>query len=210
MQKAAAFDFDGTLFVTADIEFPAFNRALGRLGLPLLSEKKVISYIGSRMRDIMVDLLPHGPEDLRSRLHQYILEEESVQIERGSRLFEGVPEMLADLQSRGVPLYICSNGTPGYLEHVCSYFDLLRYFKAIYHTGNIPSKADAVASLARRHPLLVFAGDREEDIEAARAAGAASVVCAYGYGGGSDFGADHCAASAQHLHQIILDVLGLS
>lgn len=209
MDRAAAFDFDGTLFETMRIEYDAFNTALGSLGLSLLDEAGVARFIGMRMEDIPAILVPGHMVQMRQILYDRILEEELNAMERSARLYEGVAAMLSDLYDRGVTLYICSNGTEAYLQAACEKCGIARYFVDIRHAGNCASKAAAVKAIAACHDVMTFAGDREEDAAAAKEAGCISIACLYGYGGGKDFGADYRAHDIKELHCAIIKALRL-
>lgn len=208
MNKAAAFDFDGTLFETMRIEMDAFNSALSGMGLTLLDEAGVAYYIGMKMPDVVAGLLPEDPSR-RQELSERILEEELLAIKRCGRLYEGIDAMLAALQSRGVTIYICSNGTKRYLEHACEHCGIENYFTDIRHAGNSGSKVQALKEIKSRYDIVTFAGDREEDVTSAKAAGCISIACVYGYGGGKDFGAEYIARDIKGLHNIIDKALNL-
>ncbi len=210
MKRAAAFDFDGTIFETMRIEMDAFNTALSAMGQPVLDEPGVAYFIGMKMPKVLAELLPGGTTAQRQELDERILAAEKQAIGRCGRLYAGAGEMLAALHSKGVDIYICSNGGHEYLMHACAHCGINSLIAHIYHTGNCEGKAHALKEIKSKYDAVTFAGDREEDIAAAREAGCTSIACVYGYGGGKDYGAEHAAHDIFELHQAINRALELS
>jgi phosphoglycolate phosphatase len=183
------FDLDGTLTDPGEGITACFRYALDRLGRPSPPAEELARYIGPPIRLAFSEIL--RSDDAR-------LIEEAVSIYRErftsvglyeNRLYDGVPEMLANLRSAGFRLFVATSKPQVYAEKVLCHFSLDSYFDDVQGNelgGRLDDKADLVRELMMRHLLradsTVMIGDRRYDVRAAVLNGLQSVGVTYGYG----------------------------
>jgi phosphoglycolate phosphatase len=97
--------------------------------------------------------------------------------------------MLQSLQNSGWQLFICTSKREDFALRILEKFSLSRYFLAVYADtlGSLHhTKTDLLRRLLAEQSLdpaaASMVGDRNFDIEAARANGATSIAVTYGYG----------------------------
>ena len=211
--RMVLFDLDGTLADTApDLAF-ALNSVLkehGQPALPLARVRPEASHGSKALVRLGFDLGPGdaGYEPVRQRL----LEVYAANLCRHTRLFEGIPELLAGLAGRGLRWGIVTN-KPAYLT------DPLARALGLEATAACVVSGDTTAnSKPHPEPLLhacrlaggapadcLYVGDAERDISAGRKAGMHTLIALFGYIKDSDtpetWGADAMAASPDEVAQ---------
>ena len=104
-------------------------------------------------------------------------------------VYPGVHEMLQSLQASGWQLFLCTSKREDFTLRILEKFALSRYFLAVYAdtAGSLHhTKTALLRRLLEEQSLdpasTVMVGDRNFDIEAARANGVTSIAVTYGYG----------------------------
>ena len=143
--------------------------------------------MGKHLEDIIEDIAPGHDSD--GRFLQLLNANEATMMPglRG-RLFDGVVETIPEL-ARRLPLFMVSNCGPLGLDNFLDVNGLRPYFKdALSHGGTGLDKAGNIALLIHKYGLTlpVYVGDTQGDSDAAHAAGARMVYCAYGFGNVED------------------------
>ena len=134
-------------------------------------------------------------------------------------LFDGIPQLLADLRAAGVRLAVATSKAEPTARRILAHFGLDEHFEVIAGAsldGVRATKAEVVAhALAQLEPLperVVMVGDRAHDVEGAAAHGIDTVVVGWGYGA-ADF-AEPAAVAALPRHvatgRRLREVLGVS
>jgi len=194
--RAVLFDLDGTLADTAPDLGAAINRMRERRGqapLPLPVLRPVAS---AGARGMLAVGLGKTPADADyDTLREEFLAEYASALAVHTRLFDGVTELLAGLQRCGLGWGIVTNKVMRFTAPVVA---ALRLGGAgVVVAGDTtphpkPHPAPLLAACERLaiDPVrCVYVGDDLRDIQAARAAGMASVAAAWGYlGEGGDVG----------------------
>lgn len=188
-RTAVLFDLDGTLADTAPDLAAALNAMLladGRTGLPFDEVRPWVSWGALRLIQLGYgdQLGPARIAELRGRF----LACYEAGLCRDSRLFPGIPEALAALESAGVPWGIVTN-KPGWLTE-----PLLAALGLGDRAGTVISGDTLPFSKPHPMPLLhaarelgipparcVYVGDNVRDVEAGRAAGMFTIAAAWGY-----------------------------
>jgi phosphoglycolate phosphatase len=126
-------------------------------------------------------------------------------------LFAGIPEALAKLHDRDIPLAVATSKLQAEAERIVADFGIDQYFAAI--SGASPerlTKADVVAHALERlerasthAPLMV--GDRVWDIEGAAEHGVPTVLVSWGYARPEEF--DGALARIESPDQLVSFVL---
>ncbi len=127
-------------------------------------------------------------------------------------LFAGIPDALAQLQDRGVPLAVATSKLQGEADRILRDFGIAEFFTAV--AGASPeriSKADVVAHALERletssihTPLMV--GDRLWDIEGAATHGVPTILVSWGYARAEEF--ELALARVDTTHDLVSFVLG--
>ncbi|MBM3320070.1 MAG: HAD family hydrolase [Candidatus Eisenbacteria bacterium] len=187
MNKRAllVFDLDGTLFRGDGATAAAVWETLDRIGLARPSAREICSYFGRPIHEFHAWLRSLAPE---RNIEEALVEIERREVElvpsKGA-LFLDVPEVLDRFAREGFRMAICSNGRNPYVRTVLESMGIARFFGAVrYREIEGENKTLMMRDLLAREAVrpVVGIGDRRDDVEAARANGARSVGCAYGFG----------------------------
>jgi N-acetyl-D-muramate 6-phosphate phosphatase len=186
---AVLFDLDGTLADTAPDLAAALNVMLREDGRDVLAFELIRPWVSwGALRLIRLGygdgLEPARIAELRARF----LTCYEAALCRESRLFPGIPEALAALDSAGVPWGVVTN-KPGWLtEPLLAALGLGDRAGAVISGDTLPySKPHPMPLLHAARELgvpagrCVYVGDNVRDIEAGRAAGMYTIAAAWGY-----------------------------
>lgn len=174
------FDFDGVLADTAGWFLRAYEEVAQRFGLARLSPAELDALRGLGNREIVARLktpawkLPLIAAHVRNLMRRDI---------GAIQLFAGVPELLAELTSRGVTIAIVSSNSEANVRAVLgASADLVRRYDcgaAIF--GKARKFRKLVRDLGAPAEAVLCVGDETRDIEAAREAGLTAAAAAWGY-----------------------------
>ena len=200
--RAVLFDLDGTLADTAPDLAGALNRLLaehGRAAVPIERARRVTSSGARGMLHVGFGIDPgHGDYDaLRARFLDLYAED----ICRETRLFDGVGELLAAIEGRGLPWGIVTNKAERFTFPLLAALGLAARTACVVGgdtTGKTKPHPDPLLHAARALALApsgcLYLGDDLRDVQAARAAGMPVLAAGYGYlgdeGDPSGWGAD--------------------
>ncbi len=211
--QCIAFDLDGTLVDSAPDILPALNQMMFRLGKAEVSLRQVQHWLGNGM----AMLIKRALTGELSPVHYDANEFEQAQLlfidfyrqSNGSatRLFEQVPEVLAQLSLR-YPLAVVTNKPRQFTEPLLQHLGISHFFKAIWCADDVAHakpEPDMLLALARQQEFLagdiLLVGDSENDIFAARAAGMPVIALSYGY--------NHGQSIAQSMPDLVLESFSL-
>ena len=192
MAQAVIFDLDGTLADTLVDIAAAVNAALARRGLPVHETALYRRMVGDGFLALATRALP---EELRpGTLAEELRVEASALYARGcleaTRPYPGVPELLAELGRRGVPMAVLSNKpheltlrvTAGLFPGIP--FRLVRGESPAFPRKPDPASAlDAAASLGAAPAATIYLGDSDVDMATALAAGMTALGAGWGFRG---------------------------
>ena len=189
--RAVLFDFDGTLADTAPDLGGALNRMLldrGRKPLPL---GKLRPHASSGARGLLFIGFGVVPEDTGYiAMRDEFLANYSAAICVHTRLFPGISELLASLESRPMAWGIVTNKAVRLTTPLVAHLGLTGRAKCVVGGDTTPHLKPHPASLLHaaekigvRPADCCYLGDDLRDIQAAKAAGMFSVAVEYGYSG---------------------------
>ena len=205
---AVFFDLDGTLVDTADDLAAPVNHMREARGLkPLpLEEYRPFASAGSRgLLHIGLGATTDDPD--YPALRTEFLNRYEQEIAVHSRLFDGMPELLAWLEANGIRWGVISNKLE-YLVHRLVQQLGLGHRVALAYGGDTAPRAKpwpdplkmALQETGLTARQCVYSGDDLRDIQAAHAVDMPAVAAAYGYGNPNEipqWKADHIVTSPQ-------------
>jgi len=183
------FDMDGTLLDTRHDIARAANCARLELGLPPMTLDEVVQAVGDGV-DLFVSRVTYPKVDARfSAARTIFLKHYEENVLGDTMPYDGIVELLDELQARKVPMGIVSNKPAKLVDALVGHFNWQKYFKA-WLGGDSAARAKpsdeplcmarARSGLAIDHPLIMV-GDGDQDILAAKAAGCPAVWCSWGF-----------------------------
>lgn len=202
------FDLDGTLLDSAPAVVSRLRETLIAFGVEPPPESELRHLIGPPTPVAL------GGYIARDRIDESVLFYRSLVAREGldnMSLFAGIPEALAQLHERGIPLAVATSKLQAEAERIVADFGVADYFTSV--VGASPervTKADVVAralvdleTSTRHTPLMV--GDRRWDIEGAAEHGVPTVLVSWGYASPEEF--DLALARVESPDQLVSFVL---
>ncbi len=207
------FDLDGTLFQTETVTVPAARQAFERHGLAAPPAEEICAFIGRTAAEYNGWLATRCPPLIHERIVAMAAERELDLIPQAGLLYPGVRDALGELRGTADRMAICSNGSQRYVETVLTAHGIVGLFDAVrFRRRGDRGKPHMLAGLleqlgAASSTTGVVIGDRNDDLEAARANGLRSIGCVYGYGADGELeGADAIATRPSQLPGLIADL----
>lgn len=192
MSALILFDFDGTLADTAPDLAAAANRQRLHRGLePMPYEllRPVASQGARGLLRVALGMQPDHPEYEPTRLR--FLDDYAASSTVHTRLFPGIPELLADIRRRGHAWGIVTNKVTHLTLPIVEHLGLMEETATLVCGDTAPRSKpypDPLLHAARdagyEATQCVYVGDDLRDVQAAHAAGMPAVAAAYGYLGG--------------------------
>jgi 2-phosphoglycolate phosphatase len=187
--RAVLFDLDGTLADTAPDLAGALNRLLAELGHPTVSLEATRPLTSSGARGMLKAGLGITPEHADYERHKSrFLALYAENICHETRLFDGVADLLQNLEDRKMPWGVVTNKAARFTE------PRLERLALAYRAACIVSGDTTAHSKPHPAPLLhaaqilelppqacLYVGDDLRDVQAARAAGMGVIAAGYGY-----------------------------
>lgn len=187
--RAVLFDMDGTLVDSAP-DFIAVCQAMREArGLSALEPQRIRDQVSGGARAMVCtafDMPPEHPEF--DALRREFLERYQVHCAVLTRPFEGIPELLADLERARLRWGVATNKPLHYAEPIMRRLELAERAAVLVCPEHVTrSKPDPEMLLLACDKLgldpreVLYVGDDARDIEAGRAAGTRTVAVRYGY-----------------------------
>jgi len=180
------FDWDGTLMDSTRLISKSLQNACGDIGIAVPSETDALFVIGLGLEDTVRHVAPdldiERQRRLAERYRHHFLSMEGF----GAPLYDGVPEMLADLHGRGRRLAVATGKARRGLERVLDATGLRPWFEATRcadegfskpHPDMLLMLLDITGVEPQR---AVMVGDTTHDLELAANAGIDAVAVSYG------------------------------
>ncbi len=190
MFRALLFDLDGTLLDTLDDLAGSMNRVLARRGWPVHEVRDFRYFVGDGARVLVSRTLPEGHRD--EATVQACLREFRAEYDRNwhvkTRPYEGVAEMLDELERRGLPKAVLSNKPHDFTARcVDELLPRWRFDPVLGLNDDRPAKPDPGGALEIAGQLgiapeeFLYVGDTSIDMKTALAAGMHPVGVLWGF-----------------------------
>lgn len=208
--KAVIFDADGTLLNSFELIYSAYVHVSKTHGLHVPTPEKVRSLMGNPLTEMFETLYPG--EDIAT-----LIQTNSTYVAANvikSEAFEGVDELLSDLQGMGLKLAILTSGGHK-IQNILEHHNWGRYFSSVVHIERLKKpKPDAEGFLLAAEECnvkpqeAIMVGDTVIDIQTGKNAGAlATIALTHGFGTKEDLThakPDYLLDSLEAIQSIIL------
>jgi phosphoglycolate phosphatase len=211
--QAVLFDLDGTLADSAPDLVAALATLCEEIGEPAPDAVVVSKVVSAGGRAILRSGLPGADEARIAELLPRYLDLYAARGNVSTHLYDGIDEVLRDLESRGIDWGIVTNKVGWLAGPVIERLQLTTRCKALVAGDTLPQRKPDPAPVLHACALIgadptrtIFVGDDLRDIEAGRDAGARTVAAAWGYLNGGDphaWGADVVVDTIRALPQAL-------
>ena len=211
------FDLDGTLLNTLEDLADGVNAALKHFGRPERTLDEVRQFVGNGVLNLMDRAVPEGKEakDFQA-IYEWFKAYYAAHSEVKTRAYDGIPELLKQLQAEHFKMAIVSNK---FHDAVCQlsrcYFgELLPVSIGENEAAGIRKKPapdtvfTALERLGSTVEHAVYIGDSEVDFQTAQNAGVDVIMVGWGFRD-EDFLKEQGAKFVIHDPAEILDVIGV-
>ncbi|WP_434136018.1 N-acetylmuramic acid 6-phosphate phosphatase MupP [Pseudomonas luteola] len=187
--KAVLFDMDGTLLDTAPDFIAVIQSMRADRGLPAVNEKTVRDVVSGGARAMVASAFEVDPlSDEFDPLRLDFLDRYQDHCAIHSHLFEGMEELLADLERARLTWGVVTNKPVRYAEPIMQALGLAKRSAVLVCPDHVTySKPDpepvllACKQINIEPQAVIFVGDDRRDIESGRAAGTKTAAVRYGY-----------------------------
>ena len=187
MIRAVLFDLDGTLTNTLKDIADAMNRSLRLHGLPEWPVDAYRYLVGDGAKKLAERAVRERHELALSVQREYqAYYQEHTQV--STKPYEGVPELLRALQSRGVPMAVFSNKPDADTKNVVRHFFTDIAFKVVRgQMDGVAVKPDPAGALAVAETIgvlpeeVLYLGDTSTDMRCAQNAGMHPIGVLWGF-----------------------------
>jgi phosphoglycolate phosphatase len=186
--RAVLFDLDGTLLDTAPDMVGALNSLRAEQGLGPIDYDFARAHVSNGALGLIHISFGDLDEDHRVRLRDRYLALYAGRLATATVLFDGMADVLDDLERKNMPWGIVTN-KPAYLtEPLLESLGLRQRCACVVSGDTLPERKPhprpllyAAALMGMDATQAMYVGDSDRDIAAGRAAGMTTVAAAYGF-----------------------------
>ena len=210
--KYYLFDLDGTLTDPGIGITNSVMYALEKFDIHVSDRKELYPFIGPPLVDSFEKYFGFDEKQALQAVEYYreYFREDGI---FENVVYEGIPEMLGELKSRGAIVALATSKPYEFSVRILDHFDLHQYFDivgAATMDGRISRKADVISHLIDKlgeneKSSILMIGDRDQDIDGAKANGLQSAGVLWGYGSREelmDAGADYIVSAPSDIVNI--------
>lgn len=188
--RAVLFDLDGTLIDTAADFIRIIQDMCRENDVAVVDAAAIRAQVSEGARAMVRLVYPHLTVDDAQflQLRDEFLRRYGAQIVVETALFDGMAEVLADLEQRGLPWGIVTNKPRALSEALLAALQLDQRCRVLVcpddvtHSKPHPEPMLLAADQLHIEPhQIVYVGDHPRDIDAGRAANMPTLLAAYGY-----------------------------
>jgi phosphoglycolate phosphatase len=184
-ERFLVLDLDGTISDPIVGIVRSVNHALAHFGLPETYEAAISPHLGPPIDTLFRRLSPKTqPADIAGLVAKFRERYRDIGFAENV-LYPGMREVLHELMAKGIPLGVCTAKRADFAEKILALFDLRECFEFVSGGDVGIHKSEQLRSLVVEGVIAsgsTMVGDRDVDIESARANGLHSVGVLWGYG----------------------------
>lgn len=189
MYDVILFDLDGTLTdpkpgITRSVQY-----ALAKFDIHVADLDSLIPFIGPPLTESFQVFYHLSEADAKQAVGYY----REYFTEKGlyeNAVFDGIPELLANLKQAGKTLMVATSKPTVFAEKILQHFQLAHYFSRIVGSnldGTRVDKDEVIAFALTEcagtpNEKIIMVGDRKHDVLGARKNGIYCIAAAFGYG----------------------------
>ncbi len=208
------FDLDGTLTDPFEGITKSVQRSLTYFGIDVKNRSELKCFIGPPLWESYMKYYSLTKEEAEVAVARY-REYFSVTGLYENKVYEGIPELLESLKTKGLRLTVATSKPWVFSEKILDKFDLSKYFSFLSGSeldGARVNKADVIEYAIEKLGIddrssILMVGDRKHDIIGAHKCGIKAAGVLWGYGDRAEHEvccADYIAATLTELEKIIL------
>jgi len=208
------FDLDGTLTDPAEGITNSVAHALMKRGINVEDKSELNSFIGPPLTDSFEKYYGMTHEEAIIAVEDY-REYFKPKGMFENKVYEGIPEMLAELNRSGKKLIVATSKPEVFAKRILEHFSLDGYFAFIAGStldGSRIKKGDVIKYALEKCDVTeidkcIMIGDRLHDVEGAKECGMKSIGVLWGYGTRDELetaGADFIADSSEDIEKIVI------
>jgi phosphoglycolate phosphatase len=188
--RAIIFDLDGTLIDSIEDLADSMNTVLESLGYPIHKTESYRHMVGDGVRNLVEHAMPENSrEETKVMLClDRFKEEYAINWATKTYIYEGIPDLLDELEMRNIHLNILSNKIDHFTQLTVSMFFPRYMFDCVMGADpSFPRKPDPAGALLIANKLeippqqFLFLGDTDTDMMTATAAGMCPVGALWGF-----------------------------
>lgn len=189
MIKGLIFDLDGTTLNTLNDIQNSLNIVLKKHNIKPVDYEKVRLSLGRGSRNLIKDQLPKETDDkyIDDLTNKYI-EEYSKNYNVQTKPYNGIYDLLMELQNKGYILAVNSNKPNEFCKNLMEYhFPKIKFKTIIGARSGIPYKPDPYSAneiielMGLKKEEVLYVGDSENDIKTAKNAKIKATGCTWGF-----------------------------
>ena len=207
------FDLDGTITDPKEGITKSVAYALAKFNIQILNLDELDVFIGPPLKESFM-LYYHMDDQQATQAIAYYREYFKEKGMFENMPYEGIQELLEELNSAGYQCYIATSKPETFSIQILKHFCLDRYFKDVCGAtmdGSRSEKKDVIAYAIKKHKLqfdnCLMIGDRKHDVLGALSNNISSIGVLYGYGSYDELieaKAKHIVSDLSELKQCIL------
>ena len=232
MKKLILFDLDGTLIDSLEDLAEAVNHALSKRGLPLHTVAEYRKMVGHGVRNLVKQALERSAENYfsegfpKNQFSAELAKDDYIDaaladfkayyqahIDVHTRPYQGMPELLTELQEHGVQLAVASNKFQEGTEYLIQrFFPNIKFVSILGNRPGAPLKPDPEivqevlrkAHVQKADALLV--GDSTTDMKTAANGGIESIAVTWGYRTAEELAGHRQVNTVEELKSALLEL----
>lgn len=210
MKKYLFFDLDGTISDSSLGIVNACQYALGQLGIEEPDRESLLRFIGPPLIDSFQEYygFDYGKAKDAVKLYREYYRQGGLY---ENTMYEGIPEMLEELQKKGYHIIMATSKPQEFAELILKHFGIYDRFELVSGAGmdgTRDKKAHVIEYALKQLNIrdvaeVLMIGDREHDVLGAAEFGIECMGVLYGFGNEAEFE----SAGAKYMVQTVEDIV---